>query len=389
MTRKSLIVVALAVVVLLGVGGYMLLRTPAVVPQPRDRGSVTAIGRLEPEGAIVDVGATAGSRLDRFEGAIREGVRVKAGDVIGYLDTHAEASAARDYAASELEEARERRRAEDSSGQAAVDDATFGIRRAEQSLQLKYEAQEAETRRASAELEKLRGDLQRAEKLRVGNAILPGQYDATALAVRQGEEQLARNRATLAELKEERDIQLGATKAGLRAAEASRVRSQLSARVQTLTQALRLAEARLALTEIRAPLDGEILQIVTHPGEVIGNAPILRMGNTDQMVAIAEVYETDVRFVREGQKATVNSEALAGPVTGRVERVGRLISKSDVFGIDPTAEADARVIEVRVRLDPNTVTAGYNRHQVNVTIDTAGSGTSPAAAPVPPPGTSR
>jgi HlyD family secretion protein len=105
-------------------------------------------------------------------------------------------------------------------------------------------------------------------------------------------------------------------------------------------------------------------------------------------VAIAEVYETDVRFVREGQKATVNSGALAAPVTGRVERVGRLINKSDVFGIDPTAEADARVIEVRVRLDANTVTAGYNRHQVSVTIDTTGSGTPPTPAP-PPPGTSR
>src|SRR5688572_27683117 len=103
----------------------MLLRRPAAVPQPRDRGSVTALGRLEPEGAIVDVGGTAGSRLDRFDAAIREGARVKAGDVIAYLDTHAEATAARDYAASELEEARELRRAEDSSGQAVVDDATF------------------------------------------------------------------------------------------------------------------------------------------------------------------------------------------------------------------------------------------------------------------------
>jgi len=95
---------------------------------------------------------------------------------------------------------------------------------------LKYDAPDAEVRRSSAELDKLRLSLQRADKLKAADAILPAQYDAAVLAVRQAEELLRRNRATLAELKEERDIQLQTSKDNLRAAEAGRVRAQPSQR---------------------------------------------------------------------------------------------------------------------------------------------------------------
>ena len=347
-------------------------KTPPPADGNRQPGTIAALGRLQPEGEIVSLGGPAGARVDHFESDVREGARVKEGDILVYLDSYAEATAARDHAAAELAEAQQRRRAEDDSGQASVDDANLAIRRADTALQLKYDAQEAEVRRSSAELDKLRIDLQRADKLKAADAILPAQYEATALAVKQAEEILHRNRATLAESKEEREIALQTSKAGLRAAEAGRVLAQLSARVQTATQALKLAEARLDLTRLKAPMGGEILQIVTYPGEAIGNAPIMKLGNTDSMVAIAEVYETDVRFVKVGQKATVTSKALGDPITGTVERVGSLIHKSDVLGIDPTAAADSRVIEVRIRLDASPAAARFNQHQVDVVIETGG-----------------
>ena len=117
-------------------------------------------------------------------------------------------------------------------------------------------------------------------------------------------------------------------------------------------------------------MSGEVLQVVAYPGEAIGNGPILKLGNTDSMVAIAEVYETDVRFVKVGQKATITSKALGEPITGKVERVGSLIHKSDVLGIDPTSATDSRVIEVRIRLDASPAAAKFNQHQVDVVIET-------------------
>ena len=154
------------------------------------------------------------------------------------------------------------------------------------------------------------------------------------------------------------------------------MRGELSARVQSLTASLRLAEARLDHARVRAPISGEVLEIVTHPGEAIRNEPILKMGDTTSMVTVAEVYETDVRFVRAGQKATITSRALSQPLTGHVERVGTIIHKSDVLGIDPTAATDARIIEVRIRLDANGAAPHYNHHQVQVAIETAQPGPS-------------
>ena len=333
---------------------------PQIHPAPV---TVTALARLEPEGAIIDVGVPAGTRVDRFEAGIHESARVRRGDVLAYLDTYAEAAAARDHAASELEEARLR------------------IRRAEQTLPLGIEAQNAERRRAEAELERLRADLQRADQLRAGGAILQNQYDATAAAVREAEESVRRNEALLAQLEEDRDLQLQGSRAAIRSTQAGPVRGELSARVQTLTHALTLAEARLELTRVRAPSSGEILQIVTRPGEAIHGQPLLRMGDTDVMVAIADVYETDVQFVRVGQPATVKSAAFTQTVTGVVQRIGRLIQPSNVIGIDPTAAADKRVIEVRIRLDSSTTASRLNGHQVDVAIDTRGSGTPAVSNP--------
>ena len=343
---------------------------PASSDQRTPPSTVAALGRLEPEGHIINVGAPAGARVDRFEAGVRVGARVSKGDVLAYLDTYDEATTARDHAASQLAEAVEQRRAEEESGLAAIDDANLRIRRAGHALRLRIEAQDAEVRRSAAELDKLRADLGRAEKLHAGGAILRSQYDAAVLAVRQAEELLRRNRAILAESEEDQKLQLQAARAALRSAQAGRVRGELSARVQTLREALKLAEARLDLTRIRAPTSGDILEIVSRPGESMHAQPLLRMGNTDTMMAIAEVYETDVQFVREGQRATITSRAFDETITGRVERIGRLIHRSNVLGIDPTAAADARVVEVRIRLDSSTTAARYNQHQVDVEIDT-------------------
>jgi HlyD family secretion protein len=53
---------------------------------------------------------------------------------------------------------------------------------------------------------------------------------------------------------------------------------------------------------------------------------------------------------------------------GTVVRVGSLIAKNDVLGIDPTADVDARVIEVRIRLDPSPLASRLVHLQVNVQI---------------------
>ncbi len=111
------------------------------------------------------------------------------------------------------------------------------------------------------------------------------------------------------------------------------------------------------------------MKIHTKIGERIGIGPILRLGNTDEMYAVAEVYETDISRVVLGQSATVSCPSLGPPIRGTVVRVGRLIFKNDVLSVDPAADADARVVEVRIRLDEPRRVAGLTNLQVDVLID--------------------
>jgi HlyD family secretion protein len=100
----------------------------------------------------------------------------------------------------------------------------------------------------------------------------------------------------------------------------------------------------------------------------VGTKPILRMGRTGQMEALAEIYYTDARFVKVGHRGCVTSPALAEPLKGTVIEVGNLIFKNDVLNIDPTADVDARVVEVRLRLDSSEAASHLVHLQVNVAI---------------------
>jgi HlyD family secretion protein len=128
------------------------------------------------------------------------------------------------------------------------------------------------------------------------------------------------------------------------------------------------AAAELELTVVRSPVDGRVLQVHARQGERVGPDGIAEIGKTQTMVAIAEVYETDVARVRVGQRATVSSPALPAPMQGTVTRVGLKIGKKDVLSVDPAAKTDARVVEVEVRLDDAQPVAALTNLEVDVVI---------------------
>jgi HlyD family secretion protein len=132
---------------------------------------------------------------------------------------------------------------------------------------------------------------------------------------------------------------------------------------------LRHAEAELARSVVRAPVDGQVLKIHARTGEKVGPEGILELGRTDEMYAIAEVYETDVRCIEVGHRAKVSSPALEAPLEGVVERVGMKIGKLDALSTDPAARTDARVVEVEIRLDDSEPVKGLTNLQVEVAIE--------------------
>jgi len=112
--------------------------------------------------------------------------------------------------------------------------------------------------------------------------------------------------------------------------------------------------ADLQLTELRAPLGGTVLRIHSRVGERPGDKGILELGASDRMEALLEVYESDIERVRPGQKVRLTSEngGFSGSLSGVVSRINPQVRQREVLSTDPTGDADARVVEVRVRLDP-------------------------------------
>ena len=127
-------------------------------------------------------------------------------------------------------------------------------------------------------------------------------------------------------------------------------------------------EAELQRSYIRAPVNGRVLEVLVRPGELMGETGVLELGRVDHMHAIAEVYETDIRFVQVGQKATVRSPAFGKDISGRVKSVRQKVQKMDEIGTDPAARKDARIVEVVIELDDSGPAASLTNLQVDVLI---------------------
>ena len=115
------------------------------------------------------------------------------------------------------------------------------------------------------------------------------------------------------------------------------------------------ARARLEQKLIRAPIDGRVLRMNARPGELVGNSTIASLGETETMIAVAEVHANEIRLVEIGQSARFTSAALPHPLEGRVEEIGEMILSNNVLGEDPRAPHGLRVVQVRVRLEPDSL----------------------------------
>ena len=139
-------------------------------------------------------------------------------------------------------------------------------------------------------------------------------------------------------------------------------------RYSSLQAGMGVYEARLEMSFIRAPHRGQVLKVFTHPGEKVGRDGVLELGETDRMTVVAEVYETDVHRLAEGQKAIITTPALSGSVEGKVIKVGFRVGKMDVLSSDPVADTDARVVETTILVDDPKPLQRLTNLQVDVEI---------------------
>jgi HlyD family secretion protein len=345
-------------------------REQAELPPPQQV-KVVALGRIEPASRVIDVATAEAGRIDRLE--VEKGDQVQVGQVLAYLDTYDVRRAERDVAASELAEARAQLAAETTVGNSQVQEASTRVGQIDEPQQAAIAAQQSAVESLQAELSVAEIDLARFQALNESGAISRQELDRQQATVNSLRADLGNAQATKQRLEQARLSDIRNAQAQVVSARATTTRDQVASKVDSAAQNLALAEAQLARTIVRSPQAGQVLDVFAYPGEAVSPAdgPILALGDTSQMVVVAEVYETDIGLVEVGQPATITSRngAFSETLTGTVSEIGLQIAKNDVLDDDPAANADARVVEVRVQVDQSDTVAALTNLQVDVAID--------------------
>ncbi len=354
--------------------------------------AVGAIGYLEPQGEVIKISAPAfleGARVEQL--LVKRGDKVETGQVVAILDNRDRLQAALKQAQVEVIVARSRLaqvKAGAKKGEIQAQNAKFLQTKAELAGQINSQtanianlkaqlegqtnSQRATIARLKAESNNATKECQRYEFLLADGAIAASERDSVCLQQATTQKQLQAAEVNLIEIKTTLQQQIGEAQANLertkttlanqiseaeasfnavaevRPVDVAVAQSELATAVAAVTR----AQADLDLASVKSPINGQILEINTWPGEIVDNVKgLVVMGDTQNMYVMAEVYETDIDRVHIGQSAIVTSDGITKKLAGTVDEVGWQIGAKDVLGTDPVADADARVVKVKIRLN--------------------------------------
>lgn len=302
--------------------------------------AVSALGYLEPKSEIIRLsapGSLDGTTTRISEILVSEGSELAADEVVAVLDSDSSRKATLRQAQTALEIAEAelaRVRAGASSGQIGAQDATIT--------------------RAEAELRNAQSEYERFEALFQAGAVSASVRDDKRMMLETAQARVIQSRAAREDIAEVRPVDIGVAEA----------------RVSDARATVEKAAAELERVYIHTPIAGQVLKVHAKPGETIGSQGILEVAQIDQMIVVAEVYETDIERVRIGQEAIVVSGATDGKLKGTVSQIGLQVSQQESFNTDPTATTDNRVVEVEITLDAESSqqVSGLSNLQVQVVI---------------------
>ena len=337
--------------------------------------TVTALGRLEPEGEIIQLTAPTSAQESRVqELLVTEGDVLEQGQVIAILDN-------RDLLQAALQKAEQQVKIAQSQLAQVQAGAQTGDLQAQRAEIARLEADQAgniSTQRATiarleAEVQNAQIEAERYESLFQQGAISESERDAKQLTYTTAKRQLQEAQAALTQIEsagQEQIIQARArldSLAEVRPVDVATAEAEVQSAIATVAE----AKANLDKTYVRAPLNGQVLKIHTRSGETIDSEGIATLGQTAQMFVIADVYQDDITKIEPGQPVTVTTPVLSTELQGTVQRIGLQVEAQEVINEDPAANIDAKVVEVHIQLDETSrdIVAGLSNLQVTATIE--------------------
>ncbi|MFM6153595.1 MAG: biotin/lipoyl-binding protein, partial [Sphaerospermopsis kisseleviana] len=295
---------------------------------------VSALGRLEPETEIIKLSAPLALDGDRIaEILVKEGDRVKAGRVIAILQSRdplknavIQAQKQVRVAQAKLQQIKAGAKSGDIEEQRAIiarNKAQYiGDKQAQEEnidrIIAQWDgdriAQVATINKLNAELKNAESEYQRYQKLFAEGAISNSVIDTKRLSAETAKQTLSEARAILNRINTTANKQLSEARVALNRInntsnqQISEAKAKLNSiaevrpvdvelaqtEVESAIADLKRAETELEAAYIRVPMSGQILKIHTKVGEKIDQEGIADFAQTNQMIAIAEVYQTDI-----------------------------------------------------------------------------------------------
>jgi HlyD family secretion protein len=343
--------------------------------------AVVALGRLIPQGELIKVSVSNAqdSRVNQL--LVDEGDRVSEGQVIALLQgvERREADLRDAEADVKLRQAELKKVLEG--------DSKISERQAKQyeiaQLQAQLETDIAQKQAAIAYAQAIANDAQltvdRRTELQLNGAISQADLDQARRDLDTAQSTLLERQAALLQAKTTLQAQVQKAQSELDAlGEVRSVDVEIAqANLEKAQIAVAQRRADLEDVRVRAPATGQILRINTRVGEQVNTAQgIVELARTQQMYAIAEVYESDIVRVKRGQRATVKTDygGFEGELTGTVDNIGLQIGRRTLQGETdggPNLDQNARIVEVKIRLtlSDSAKVAQFTNMLVQVSID--------------------
>jgi membrane fusion protein (multidrug efflux system) len=256
--------------------------------------------------------------------------------------------------------------------QVRVDQAQAQLARAKQTVDEMFaqvNAAQAGLALADSQAKQARLDYNRAEQLRKAGVVSSEYYDQSVTAFRMGEANvaLAQHEVTQAEaalggpvqdhvattepLVDPKDDASAAATQEAKSVEESLDNSRYDRPiVQQARAALEAAKLDLAYTRLTAPFDGIITHKSVHVGHrVQPGEPLMADVPTQHLYAIANFKETQLTYVRVGQKATIEADIYPGYIYhGHIDSIS--MGTGAAFSLLPPENATGNWVKVVQRI---------------------------------------
>lgn len=295
----------------------------AAVKAPKPTWSASAPGRVEPRNGEVRIGAQMPGKVAQVLVGMNDAVR--AGDLLVRL---ADDEPIAKFAAATAEVSVRRRERDGETVPRIANDR----RVAEDALS-----------NAERALHRARMEFDQLQSTASNGKVTPEAIAAARTAITEASEKVETERANV------RRVQ---------ALQGMPLPTRLESALAQARAELALVEAAIERTRIRAPSDGNVLQINTRAGETVSPSPedvLVVFGDLSVLRVRAEIEERDIAQIRVGQPVMVRSDTYPGKeFTGTVERMAKALGLQRFAPKGPRRQTEVDVLQVLINLDAAT-----------------------------------